>query len=231
MTYFDAEKYSEGQEIGAKARLSSFETIAPALYTDSDLIEIMEKPSLAFSNTDKLKVSSIGTARTRDGIIKALIERGQVEKVKIDKVVYLSPTEHGLGVFELLNTIAPEMMSLQIISLWEGKLKEIEQGLHPGEFILSQRDFCSKVSKLIKESNFTVQAVKKRKEERFDIQEKIIDNRRSIFEGGPCPKCKIGVLVTARKKNNEIYAKCSNGRYDSSTKTIIGCNWRNWDNV
>lgn len=230
----DISQYSPGQKIGGKASLKTGRTTPPKPYTDATLVAVMEDVSRhtqmskgAITTLREARAdgkAGIGTARTRGSIIKGLFDRGHVELIKGAKgktMRNVRPTEKGILTYSLLKSISPDFVSPELTAKWEELLRMVERNeITLDRFLVAQKDFCTLVSNQIKA------APSSKPKSSFGGPRPEIAPAKG--HGEPCPKCKKGKLITARKKNGDPFLKCGEGKYDPATKKASGCNYVDW---
>lgn len=125
-----ATSYVEGQVIGAvAARLDSATTKPPERYSEATLLDAMTGAHrFASSEQDRAilkSIAGIGTSRTRDTVIKNLLDRGFLEKTKEGKKSILKTT---LAARQLLAGLPEVTKSVVLSAKWELALRVVAEG-------------------------------------------------------------------------------------------------------
>lgn len=118
----------------------------PKYYTDATLLTAME---LAGNNiTDeqtrsyiKLTKRGLGTAATRQGIIKELYDKGYIARrtrKNGNAVKSIMPTEKGMYIINTLEKIVPDMLSVDMTGDMEMELDKIARGESDGNNFLNE---------------------------------------------------------------------------------------------
>lgn len=118
----------------------------PKYYTDATLLTAME---LAGNNiTDeqtrsyiKLTKRGLGTAATRQGIIKELYDKGYIARrtrKNGNAVKSIMPTEKGMYIINTLEKIVPDMLSVDMTGDMEMELDKISRGESDGNNYLNE---------------------------------------------------------------------------------------------
>lgn len=134
----------------------------PKYYTDATLLTAME---LAGNNiTDeqtrsyiKLTKRGLGTAATRQGIIKELYDKGYIARrtrKNGNAVKSIMPTEKGMYIINTLETIVPDMLSVDMTGDMEMELDKIARGESDGNnFLYEYKKLVIKWVEQIKNSD------------------------------------------------------------------------------
>lgn len=123
----------------------------PKYYTDATLLTAME---LAGDNIEdeqtrnliKLEKRGLGTAATRQGIIKELYEKGYIArrtKKNGNMIKGIMPTEKGMYIIDALEKTVPDMLSVDMTGDMEMELDKIARGKSDGN------DFLNNYKKLV----------------------------------------------------------------------------------
>lgn len=186
----------EGDYSVSEKSIREGKTVPPPLFTESSLLEAMEKPQKFIKledspnenhNKDILKEIHLGTPATIHMFIPLLTKRGYIN-IEKKKVI---PTKLGISVIEQLkNTkIAQVALTLNI----EEKLEDIAQGK------VSYTNFMKAIT------NYVIDILKQIEQTSNKISENI--ERPEPKEYMKCPKCKNGNLYLGKTKINYY---CSN---------------------
>lgn len=120
-------------------------TQAPKLYTEADLLSVMEHAGNLTGGKDQkqaLQNIGIGTPATRASIIETLIKRSYI----IRKNKSLEPTDKGLQVYKLIKDTL--IANVEMTADWELALRRIEQNeLDPDEFLKDIQKYTIKITK------------------------------------------------------------------------------------
>lgn len=139
----------------------------PKYYTDATLLTAME---LAGNNiTDeqtrsyiKLTKRGLGTAATRQGIIKELYDKGYIARrtrKNGNAVKSIMPTEKGMYIINTLEKIVPDMLSVDMTGDMEMELDKIARGKSDGnDFLNNYKKLVAKWVELIKNSDTSAMA-------------------------------------------------------------------------
>ncbi|EFK35748.1 DNA topoisomerase 3 [Chryseobacterium gleum] len=117
-------------KIGDELKISKTEllektTQPPKLYTEADLLSVMENAGRSIENKEDQKALSnigIGTPATRASIIETLLSRNYI----VRKSKTLHPTDKGLQVYNLVKD--KKIANVQMTAEWEIALDKIEKG-------------------------------------------------------------------------------------------------------
>lgn len=136
-------------------------------YTDATLLTAME---LAGDNIEdeqtrnliKLEKRGLGTAATRQGIIKELYEKGYIArrtKKNGNMIKGIMPTEKGMYIIDALEKTVPDMLSVDMTSDMEMELDKIARGKSDGnDFLNNYKKLVAKWVELIKNSDTSAMA-------------------------------------------------------------------------
>lgn len=139
----------------------------PKYYTDATLLTAME---LAGDNIEdeqtrnliKLEKRGLGTAATRQGIIKELYEKGYIArrtKKNGNMIKGIMPTEKGMYIIDALEKTVPDMLSVDMTSDMEMELDKIARGKSDGnDFLNNYKKLVAKWVELIKNSDTSAMA-------------------------------------------------------------------------
>ncbi|WP_159476406.1 type IA DNA topoisomerase [Chryseobacterium sp. 18068] len=167
-------------KIGDELKISQAElqekiTQPPKLYSEADLLSVMENAGRSIEDKDAQKAISnigIGTPATRASIIETLLSRNYI----IRKSKALTPTEKGLTVYHLVKD--QKISNVQMTAEWEMALDKIEKGeLSSKQFITDIKEYTLEITKELLSLSI--------------IQENIPDLQ--------CPKCKQHNLIVKDK--------------------------------
>jgi len=198
--------YKVGQKLeGGVVRLRQTETTPPKRFTEGTLIMAMTNiHRFVTSEADRQvlrEAKGIGTERTRDAIIKILLQRGYLKVIKRE----LHPTDLGI---ELIDKLPRELSDPVTTAKWEMALGLIEQGKMPPE----------KFKELIK--GMTRKLVAVMQEVKFDLTKiggKPATEKQSIEQdaslpghGETCEKCKKGTMTGKKLASGKRVVSCSN---------------------
>lgn len=128
-------------------RLVKKTTQPPKFYTEGTLLKAMETAGASVDDEDlreALKANGIGRPSTRAAIIEILYKRGYIVKERKS----IKATQAAK---DLMNVIQEELLkSAKLTGIWEGKLRQIENGdYNPEEFI-------SEIKKMVMEITSSV---------------------------------------------------------------------------
>lgn len=139
----------------------------PKYYTDATLLTAME---LAGDNIEdeqtrnliKLEKRGLGTAATRQGIIKELYEKGYIArrtKKNGNMIKGIMPTEKGMYIIDALEKTVPDMLSVDMTGDMEMELDKIARGKSDGnDFLNNYKKLVAKWVELIKNSDTSAMA-------------------------------------------------------------------------
>lgn len=131
-------RYQVGQVVQARAaELDEGKTSPPPRYTQSSLINDMENASKFIkdsSERDMIRADGIGTARTREPTLTALIKRGLLETKKSGKqyLVISSQTARNM-----VGQLPAYLKEVSTTAKWEMMLRAIETGKVDPEKVLN----------------------------------------------------------------------------------------------
>ncbi len=115
-------------------------TQPPKYYTEGTLLKAMETAGASVDDDElreALKANGIGRPSTRAAIIEILYKRGYICKERKS----IKATEAGI---QLISLIKEELLkSAKLTGIWEGKLRQIEQGQYSAE------EFIDNIKKMI----------------------------------------------------------------------------------
>lgn len=122
--------YQPGQVIGAvAARLDKGVTKPPPRYSEATLLDAMVSAhNFATSEQDRAilkEIAGIGTSRTRDVVIKNLLDRDFLEKKKEGKKTVLMVTDAARS---LLTGLPESAKSVVLSAKWELALRVVAEG-------------------------------------------------------------------------------------------------------
>ena len=122
----------EGQTLKIQsATVREGQTKPPAHLTEDTLLSAMENAG-AKEMPENAERKELGTPATRAGVLEKLVSTGFVQRKKVKNRTVLVPTDVG----KALITVLPEQLqSPQLTAEWEQKLKEIEVGAYPKDFL------------------------------------------------------------------------------------------------
>ena len=98
---------------------------------------------------EQIKGAGIGTSATRGGIIEKL------EKIKYiainNKTQIITPTEKGEAIFDIVNSVMPDMLNPKLTASWEKGLEMVaKREIAPEEFMDKLQNYIkSKFNKLV----------------------------------------------------------------------------------
>ncbi|ASK32336.1 DNA topoisomerase III [Chryseobacterium sp. T16E-39] len=128
----------------SKGELLEKATQPPKLYTEADLLSVMENADRSIENEDEKQVISnigIGTPETRASIIETLLSSNYITRTS--KI--LCPTNKGLQVYELVKD--KKIANAQITAEWEMALDKIEKGeLNQNQFIEGIQNYTAEIT-------------------------------------------------------------------------------------
>ena len=139
----------------------------PKYYTDATLLTAME---LAGDNIEdeqtrnliKLEKRGLGTAATRQGIIKELYEKGYIARrtrKNGNMIKGIMPTEKGMYIIDALEKTVPDMLSVDMTGDMEMELDKIARGKSDGnDFLNNYKKLVTKWVELIKNSDTSAMA-------------------------------------------------------------------------
>lgn len=226
----DISKYEVGQVISGRATMRTGKTTPPKPFTDGSLIDVMKDVSkytqisksaaAILRDKDADGKAAIGTARTREGIIQGMFDRGHIEFVPGKRgktsIKNIRPTEKGIQTYRVIKQISPEFVSPELTAKWEEALRMIERGeVSLDAFLAKQKEYCTAIANQMK-----AQAPQR-------ASTRVIEPAPG--DGTPCPKCG-KPLVTGAKKDGAKFLKCSGGTYDTKTRKAAGCDYVDWLN-
>ena len=161
----------------------------PKYYTDATLLTAME---LAGDNIEdeqtrnliKLEKRGLGTAATRQGIIKELYEKGYIArrtKKNGNMIKGIMPTEKGMYIIDALEKTVPDMLSVDMTGDMEMELDKIARGKSDGnDFLNNYKKLVAKWVELIK-NNVIAYLCKTRGLEYSIVNQLIYD--RKLYQG------------------------------------------------
>lgn len=215
--------YKTGDSVIGKATLKEGRTTPPKLFSDGDLIDIMRNITAYVKIDDeearkRLSGSGIGTARTREGIISGLFEKGLIklkETTGRRKSKIVIPTDKGLELYEILRNNAQQLTNPLLTAQWESALTMIETGsVTQEQFLAKQRVFQETIINNIK----------------ANIKE--VSSREKIEplegHGEICDKCGVGRMMTrvAKSDKTKRFLACDNVK--KSGGKWVGCDNVKW---
>lgn len=164
----------EGQEVHVnKVDLLSKETQPPSRYNEASIISELEKRNL-------------GTKATRAEIIDTLYRRGYLEAKRIEV------TPLGLQVISTLEKFCPEIVSEDLTRRFEEEMEGIEKGQYKGEKTIEEaKTELNKIFMTFKS---------KEKDIGMSLLGSIQETQQQANTLGPCPTCKVGILMMRRSK-------------------------------
>ncbi|MET3535851.1 type IA DNA topoisomerase [Chryseobacterium limigenitum] len=129
----------------SQADLQEKITQPPKLYSEADLLSVMENAGRSIEDKEAQKAISnigIGTPATRASIIETLLSRNYI----IRKSKTLVPTEKGIKVYHLVKD--KKIANVQMTAEWEMALDKIENSkLDAKQFITDIKDYTTEITK------------------------------------------------------------------------------------
>lgn len=129
----------------SQAKLQKKITRAPKLYSEADLLSVMENAGRSIDNKEQQKAISnigIGTPATRASIIETLLTRNYI----IRKNKSLIPTEKGTKVYDLVKD--QKIANVQMTAEWEMALDKIEKGeLNSKQFLDDIKNYTADITR------------------------------------------------------------------------------------
>jgi DNA topoisomerase-3 len=124
-------KLAQGEALSGEVALAEGKTAPPKLFTQSSLIEYMQRCGRSIGDKELKKVlidkEGIGRPATRRAIIDTLFQRKYVEMQK----KHIVPTELGMKVYGMVKHLS--IASVALTAQWEQKLDRVEAGALPAE--------------------------------------------------------------------------------------------------
>lgn len=142
----------------------------------------LKKTLLAKDKGKEGEHGGIGTAATRDELIKTLFTREYIVEVKQGKKNVIVPTENGKALCASLPDVAT---TPDLTAIWHQDFEEIERGA------MKQSDFITKLMKSIGDEVNRIKGIK-----------------ANTAEGIACPKCQS--LLVQRKGSHGLFWACVN---------------------
>lgn len=169
----------EGQTLLAdEITVAEGKTTPPKRYTEDTLLAVMETAGVKDMPNDAER-KGLGTPATRAAILEKLIANGFIERKKMKKTAYLTPTHTGIS----LITVLPEQLQSPLLTAeWENQLKKVERGE------LSSDDFIENISEMLGELISTYETIR-------GAEVLFPSGREGV---GKCPRC--GGDVTESRK-------------------------------
>jgi DNA topoisomerase-3 len=163
---------TQGEALSGEVSLAEGKTAPPKLFTQSSLIEHMQRCGRSMDDKELKKIlidkEGIGRPATRRAIIDTLFQRKYVEMQK----KHIVPTELGMHVYGMVKHL--NIVNVALTAQWEQKLDQIEAGTLPArQFGEEMRQYVAQIVSEIKQI-----AVPKLP---------IVEN--SDKAGAKCPKC------------------------------------------
>ncbi|SHM24263.1 DNA topoisomerase-3 [Chryseobacterium carnipullorum] len=161
----------------SQADLQEKITQPPKLYSEADLLSVMENAGRSIEDKEAQKAISnigIGTPATRASIIETLLSRNYI----IRKSKTLVPTEKGIKVYHLVKD--KKIANVQMTAEWEMALDKIENSkLDAKQFITDIKDYTTEITKellllSIAQENIPELKCPKCKQQNLIIKDKII---------------------------------------------------------
>ncbi len=187
-------------------------TQPPPRFSEASLVKTLEE-------------SGVGRPSTYAPIIRTIIERNYVRR----QASYLSPTDLGTMVTQLLIEHFPDIMDIKFTAKMEEELDLIEEGQMDWQEVL--RNFYKPFMSDLKSAKIEMRDVKKEIVETGELcpncgkpivikwgrMGKFLSCSgfpeckfsKSISLGVPCPKCKTGEVVSRRTKMGRFFYGCS----------------------
>ena len=187
-------------------------TQPPPRFSEASLVKTLEE-------------SGVGRPSTYAPIIKTIIERNYVRR----QASYLSPTDLGIMVTQLLIKHFPDIMDIKFTAKMEEELDAVEEGQMDWQQVL--KDFYKPFMSDLESAKIEMRDVKKeivKTDELCPTCGRFLVIRwgrlgkflscsgfpeckfsKSISLGVACPKCKIGEVVSRRTKRGRFFYGCS----------------------
>ncbi|WP_336703206.1 DNA topoisomerase 3 [Chryseobacterium indologenes] len=128
----------------SKTELLEKVTQPPKLFTEADLLSMMENAGRSMKNKEEQKALSnigIGTPATRASIIETLLRRNYI--IRKSKTLY--PTDKGLKVYNLVKD--KKIANVQMTAEWEIILDKIEKGeLNKDQFMNDIQAYTTEIT-------------------------------------------------------------------------------------
>ena len=142
---------TKGEEVKGEVTLAEGKTAPPKLFTQSTLIEYMQRCGRSITDDKELKKilidkEGIGRPATRRAIIDTLFHRKYVEMQK----KHIVPTELGMRVYSMVKHLS--IVNVALTAQWEQQLDRIEAGeLSSRQFDDEMRQYVAKIVNEIKQ--------------------------------------------------------------------------------
>lgn len=134
----------KGSVINADFSVKEGKTTPPKRYSSGSIILAMENAGKMIEDEElreQIKGSGIGTSATRAEIIKKLISNKYIDLNP--KTQILTPDNIGEAVYDVVNSILPELLSPEMTANWEKGLSLIEAGA------LKENDYRKKLESYV----------------------------------------------------------------------------------